>query len=174
MAKKPAKKIAGKDADQYMLRLPVGLRDRVARRATENGRSMNTEIIEAIEEHLKGVDRVTQIWEILKKHKQDIEDIGLIRQAVLNLEGAMEDVGEDNVFYGVLRRNSAVRREAERKAELPPIKAEQAAQIRALIKETNAPEETLLKLLKAPSVEEIKDFDRAVFILEERKKNPPA
>ena len=49
MAKKTAKKIAGKDADQYMLRLPDGLRDRVAKRATENGRSMNTEIIEAIE-----------------------------------------------------------------------------------------------------------------------------
>ena len=174
MAKKPAKKIAGKDADQYMLRLPVGLRDRVARRATENGRSMNTEIIEAIEKHLEGVDRVTQIWETLKKYQQDIEDIGLIRQAVLNLEGAMEDVGEDNVFYGVLRRNSAARREAERKAKLPPITAEQAAHIRSLIKQTDVPEDKLLHLLKASSIEEMKDYDRAVGILEQRRKRPPA
>jgi predicted DNA-binding protein len=173
MAKKPAKKIVGKDADQYMLRLPTGLRDRVARRATENGRSMNTEIIEAIEKHLEGADRISQIWETLKKHQQDIEDIGLIRQAVLNLEGAMEEVGEDSVFYGVLRRSAAEKRRADRIAKLPPITVEQAEHIRALIKETNTPEDKLLKVLKASSIEEIKDYDRVVRILEGQK-NPPA
>jgi hypothetical protein len=43
-----ARKIAAKDADQYMLRLPPGIRNRVAKRAAKNGRSMNTEIVEAI------------------------------------------------------------------------------------------------------------------------------
>jgi predicted DNA-binding protein len=162
------------DRDRIIVRLPDGMRDQLANLAEANGRSMTAEVVAAIERHLKGIDRVTQIWETLKKYQQDIEDIGLIRQAVLNLEGAMEDVGEDNVFYGVLRRNSAAKREGERKAKLPPITTEQAAQIRALIKETNAPENKLLKLLKASSVEEIREFDRAVFILEQRKKYPPA
>ena len=63
MAKKSARKIAAKDADQYMVRLPPGLRDRLARRAAENGRSMNTEIVDAIEKHLEGADRITKLWE---------------------------------------------------------------------------------------------------------------
>jgi hypothetical protein len=89
MTKKPTKKIAAADADQYMLRLPPGLRDRVARRAGENGRSMNTEIIDAIEKHLKGADRITQLWDILEKHPLDqmwaaIEDL---ERAVSKLNG---------------------------------------------------------------------------------------
>lgn len=48
-----AKKIVPtKWAEQYLLRLPRGLRDSVARRAAENGRSMNTEIVDAIQKHL--------------------------------------------------------------------------------------------------------------------------
>lgn len=47
-----ARKIAAKGADQYMLRLPRGLRNRVARRAVENGRSINTEIVDAVQKHL--------------------------------------------------------------------------------------------------------------------------
>jgi hypothetical protein len=61
--------IAPKGAHQYMLRLPPGLRDSVARRAAENGRSMNTEIIDSIERHLKDVDRITH----LEKRVADLE-----------------------------------------------------------------------------------------------------
>lgn len=82
---KKAKKIAAKDADQYMLRLPPGLRDRVAKRATENGRSMNTEIIEAIEKHLEAADRVTELSDFLRKHRESIE-------AIDHLWGAIEDI----------------------------------------------------------------------------------
>lgn len=49
-----ARKIAAKGAEQYMLRLPLGLRNRVARRAAANGRSMNTEIVDAVQKHLAG------------------------------------------------------------------------------------------------------------------------
>ena len=45
--------IAPKGADNYQLRFPDGLRDRLRERADLNGRSMNTEIIAAIEEHLE-------------------------------------------------------------------------------------------------------------------------
>lgn len=36
--------------DQYMLRFPDGMRDRIKAAATENGRSMNAEIISTLEE----------------------------------------------------------------------------------------------------------------------------
>jgi predicted DNA-binding protein len=153
------------DRDRIIVRLPDGMRDQLGNLAEANGRSMTAEVVAAIERHLKSVDRVTQIWETLKKYEQDIEDISLIRQAVLNLEGAMGNVGEDSEFYGILRRNFDMRREAERMAKLPTITAEQVAHIRALIKETGAPEEKLLKYLKVSSIEEIKDFEQAVTTL---------
>jgi hypothetical protein len=53
MAKKPVRKMAGKRADQYMLRFPEGMRENLAKLAASNGRSMNTEIIAALEKHLE-------------------------------------------------------------------------------------------------------------------------
>ena len=59
---------------------------------------------------------------------------------------------------------------------LPPITAEQAEKIRALIEETRANEARLLAVLRASSIAEIKDFEQAVYLLERRRKgkNPPA
>jgi hypothetical protein len=70
----------------------------------------------------------------------------------------------------------ADREHQARVASLPPISAEQAAVIRRLIQETGADEPRLLKFLRAPTIEEIKDFERVVGILEERRRNqnPPA
>lgn len=41
---------AGRGDDQYMVRFPKGLRDRVKASAEANGRSMNSEIIARLEE----------------------------------------------------------------------------------------------------------------------------
>jgi predicted DNA-binding protein len=171
MAKKSANKIAGKDAEQYMLRLPAGLRDQVARRAAENGRSMNTEIIDAIEKHLEGTDRISQLWEMFQKHRENIEAIPLIWAAVENIESHLERSAEGETPAGL----STWRRQKEhaaREAARPPIPADQARQIRALIKETGADEPKLLRLLKAPTIEEIKDFERVVNLLEQRRGSP--
>jgi predicted DNA-binding protein len=100
MTKKIAKKIAAKDADQYMLRLPPGLRDRVARRAAENGRSMNTEIVEAIEKYLEGADRMTHLWEFVEKHRENVEALDRILDAVEYLESRVEKI--DGEGSGVL------------------------------------------------------------------------
>jgi predicted DNA-binding protein len=100
MAKKAVRKIVAKDADQYMLRFPAGLRDRVARRAAESGRSMNTEIIDAIEKHLESADRVTQMWDFIEKHRQDIEAIGTLWGAGEQLERSIQDL-EEAVFHRV-------------------------------------------------------------------------
>jgi hypothetical protein len=165
VAKKSVKKIAAKDADQYMLRLPPGLRDQVARRAAENGRSMNTEIIDAIEKHLKGSDRVTQLWDIFEKHRADIEAINSIRNAVLYLEHRVSRM-TDGDFYGMLSRVRDEEWTAAREASLPPITAKQAATIRDLIDKTGVDEESLLRALTATSIEEIKNFEKAVTYLE--------
>jgi hypothetical protein len=96
----------------------------------------------------------------------------LIRAAVENLEAYAGRAGDD--FRGGLR---ALREQKEREARLaglPPITAEPAAVIRRIIQETKADEARLLKLLGAPTVEEIKDFDRVVSILEQRRAGPPA
>ncbi|MGV6875946.1 Arc family DNA-binding protein [Pseudochelatococcus sp. B33] len=44
--------IASRKDDQFSLRLPAGLRDRVKERANANGRSMNSEIIHHLERAL--------------------------------------------------------------------------------------------------------------------------
>lgn len=57
--------IANKDADQYLLRLPDGLREQIRERADANGRSMNTEIIAALTQWLLDeqsvLERLTRI-----------------------------------------------------------------------------------------------------------------
>ena len=75
-----------------MLRLPPGLRDRVAHRAAENGRSMNTEIVEAIEQYLAGADRMTRLWEFIEKHRESIEEIDYIFDAVMDLEHRLDGI----------------------------------------------------------------------------------
>ena len=39
---------AGRGSDQFVLRLPAGMRDRIKRAAEHNGRSMNAEIVERL------------------------------------------------------------------------------------------------------------------------------
>jgi predicted HicB family RNase H-like nuclease len=170
MAKKATKKIAAKDADQYMLRLPTGLRDRVARRAAENGRSMNTEIIDAIEKHLLDADRVTQLWEAFESHRENIEALDLIRRSVEDLESAVSGL-TGGAFYG---RHRQTREREAREASMPPITAEQAAIIRGLIKETEGDEAKFLAFMRASSIEEIRDFERAANVLRGRHRRQQA
>jgi predicted DNA-binding protein len=167
MPKKSSGKVAGKRADQYMLRFSEGMRDRLAKLAGANGRSMNAEILEAIEKHLEGADRVTQLWEVFEKHRENIEALDSIRGAVEELERAVGHL-TDGEFYGRLRRTREAAEREAREASMPPITAEQAAVIRRLIQETGADEARLLKLLGVPTIEEIKDFERGVSALEQR------
>lgn len=44
--------IAPRSGEQYLLRMPVGMRKRLEERADRTGHSVNTEIVMAIEEHL--------------------------------------------------------------------------------------------------------------------------
>ena len=82
MAKKAVGKMVGKRAAQYMLRFPDGMRENLAKLATANGRSMNTEIIAALEKHLERDDKITEL-------NYEIEQLWLNFE---NLEAKVKDV----------------------------------------------------------------------------------
>ena len=58
-----AKKITRAGLDQFVLRLPPGMRDRIANIANENARSMNTEIVSALEKHIEDADTLAELWQ---------------------------------------------------------------------------------------------------------------
>jgi hypothetical protein len=159
---KQGKKIAAKDADQYMLRLPPGLRDKVAARAAENGRSMNTEIIDAIEKHLKDADRITLLWGLFEKHREDLEAIPYIWGAVEYLENEVGKVtGQEN---WPLTRWREEKEEKARQPAPPPKSADQGSMRRRKLEEE-------LAALRAHA----RDLEERIRAIEpEKQRDPPA
>lgn len=49
-----------RDYDKFMLRLPEGMREAIADRAQSNGRSMNSEIVQIIEDALASNEKGSQ------------------------------------------------------------------------------------------------------------------
>ena len=76
MAKKTSKR-PGRDSDQFIVRLPAGMRDRIAEMADRQGRSMNSEVIDALEKHIE----MNQDFWTLTERVERLEDI------VKNLDG---------------------------------------------------------------------------------------
>jgi hypothetical protein len=72
VAKKAAGKGNGKRADQYMLRFPDGMREAIAKRASKSGRSINTEIISALEQFLAGADRADALLDLVEANRENI------------------------------------------------------------------------------------------------------
>jgi plasmid stability protein len=79
MAAKSTTKRAGRDSDQFMVRLPDGMRKQLARAAERNGRSMNAEIVTALTMYFEHEDAASKRSELLgaetKKLAQTIEKI---------------------------------------------------------------------------------------------------
>lgn len=76
MAKlKATVKQARRGGDQYMVRFPEGLRDRLAKTAAANGRSMNTEIIAALQNHLERGDRLAEVENQIAELKRQYIDL---------------------------------------------------------------------------------------------------
>jgi hypothetical protein len=170
--KKSIKKIAAKDADQYMLRLPPGLRDRVASRASDNGRSMNTEIVEAIEQHLTGADRVTQLWEIFTKHRENIEAIPFLLYAMDQLSLSVSRLSGENLHLMPSFREWREVREPEYAATLPLVTPAQAQTLRVLLKEIGIDEQVLIvHFPQVNRIEDIRGFERAKNVIEGIKAN---
>jgi hypothetical protein len=55
------KKDEGKPADKYIVRFPKGMRSKMAKLAAANGRSMNAEIVTALEKHLEHDDKLASL-----------------------------------------------------------------------------------------------------------------
>lgn len=61
-----AKRVPSRGSEQFVLRLPDGMRDRIRNEADANGRSMNAEIIHRLEEAYELVD-----W---RRHQESAPD----------------------------------------------------------------------------------------------------
>ncbi|HED3054763.1 Arc family DNA-binding protein [Klebsiella sp. CN_Kp091] len=93
-----------RDYDKFMLRFPDGMRDAIAERAKQNGRSMNSEIIQALEDYLSGDSQdsglgteisthlieivesqkkqMIQLFEIIDKQKKQVDKlIGMVEKS---------------------------------------------------------------------------------------------
>lgn len=150
-----ATKLSAKRLDQFMLRLPDGMRDTLAKLADANGRSMNAEIIAALEQHLSGLDRLSAVEAFIAAHRKSIESLSEITGTVKNLELGLSG----------LQENLAKSRQPGRMDIPPGMTFHQIDLIRTLLIETGIDEKKLLKDLRAPSLEEIHDFEGAVAAL---------
>jgi hypothetical protein len=60
---KPTDKPVTRESDKFMLRLPDGMRARIAEAARHNGRSMNTEIVDRLQQSFEpGHDLASMSW----------------------------------------------------------------------------------------------------------------
>jgi hypothetical protein len=73
------RKPPGRGSDQFVLRFPDGMRDRITRSARENGRSINSEIISRLEKSYEDDDvllslegRVEELEKMVSNHDAHI------------------------------------------------------------------------------------------------------
>ncbi|WP_333919435.1 Arc family DNA-binding protein [Bradyrhizobium sp. CCBAU 45321] len=65
----------GRDSEKFILRMPAGMRDRIAKMAAQNGRSMNSEIIAALEKYVEATDSISLLWDAIDELQKQIDDI---------------------------------------------------------------------------------------------------
>jgi predicted DNA-binding protein len=89
MAKKAGKR-PGRKSDQFIVRLPDGMRDRIAEIASESGRSMNAVVVEALILHLDQVGgdaAFRELWDKVEALESKVEAL----DAQLNPGRYMDD-----------------------------------------------------------------------------------
>jgi plasmid stability protein len=96
MAKKPTVKRAGRDSDQFMVRLPDGMREALAELAARNGRSMNAEIVHALAVHFANEASPTesQLSAIETRIKVLLDQLANRHQEITELIIKKADTGE--------------------------------------------------------------------------------
>lgn len=85
MAKKPAPSDL---MDKFMLRMPDGMRDRIAKAAKENGRSMNAEIVRRLERTFE-IDELTAdpgVELVLRPRYEEIDPAELLQDLMHQLD----------------------------------------------------------------------------------------
>jgi len=66
----------GRDSDKFMLRLPDGMRERIKRVADQNKRSMNSEIVEALDRAFPEEPSIDEVAEDIKASIKIVRTFG--------------------------------------------------------------------------------------------------
>lgn len=97
-------KFPSQEMDRFNLRLPEGMREAIAERAKENGRSMNSEIIDMINNSLYlpsvGQDAIDTMLEMGKSdriHELDDADRAQVETLLLQIAEKINKKNEQNV-----------------------------------------------------------------------------
>jgi hypothetical protein len=90
---------AGRGSDQFPLRLPDGLRDRIKQLAEANGRSMNAEIVSTLEEAYPDPEQYRQELKFL----DEIDDI---QKRLDRMRAAQLAEAAQNFDQGFLEENA--------------------------------------------------------------------
>lgn len=64
----------GRGSDQFILRFPEGMRDRIARLAKKNERSMNSEILARLERTFEEDDVISGMWLKIEELEARVRD----------------------------------------------------------------------------------------------------
>jgi hypothetical protein len=75
VATKKKQQISAHDLDRIIVRLPEGMRDKIASIAETNGRSMTAEVVAALEQHLKAPGRLDALEAFIEKHRQMLDQM---------------------------------------------------------------------------------------------------
>lgn len=94
---------AGRGSDQFMLRLPDGMRDQIKRAAEDSGRSMNTEILDVLREAFPEEPSLDELVDALDY------SIAMLRE--IKAQSPSGDVTRSNKFMTVLGRLEATNQE---------------------------------------------------------------
>jgi len=70
------------------------MRAKLSELADANGRSMTAEVVAALDKHLKGVDRLTEISDFIEDHKESIEGLAELWEKVEKIERMVYDHDE--------------------------------------------------------------------------------
>jgi hypothetical protein len=106
-------------ADKFMLRMPEGMRDRIAEEAAKNKRSMNAEIVARLEETFQADDRYS-VKQIQGPFDAETTE-ALVREIKRVAELAMVRVVEDRQALVRIRDEEAFRKnDAERISKKEP------------------------------------------------------
>jgi predicted DNA-binding protein len=76
--KRPKKKpqaTTGRGSDKFILRLPEGMRARIQALAAQKGRSMNSEVIAALEKYIENDDSTGLLWDAVEELQNEIKDL---------------------------------------------------------------------------------------------------
>jgi nucleotide-binding universal stress UspA family protein len=157
--------------DQFQLRLPAGLRDRIKERAEANGRSANAEIVAAIEAALDQPDLgVNELREMLDEERTSYSRLETLYENAFELVMNYKDFlrstkGRMLHFVSTLNSLASVIRAGEAPSEEL---VEVAGRIAAATRQEKALLEVELELVESrPQPEEIRDLmEKAKSLLE--------